>query len=77
MAPELTLEQVKRAPMTKEEFANTGWRCTYEEFVACYCPNCYNIDCVHRDAFRRVPKVDGGLALCPNLRNVNKDNEKQ
>ena len=29
------------------------------------------IACPHRDAFRRVPLIDGGLALCPNLRGLN------
>ena len=27
-------------------------------------------DCVHRDAFRRMPRIDGGLGLCPNLKKV-------
>ena len=24
-------------------------------------------DCIHRGAYRRVPEIDGGLRLCPNL----------
>lgn len=55
--------------MTREEFAkNTSWKMTYEEYQKCYCPNCSRSGCVHRDAFRRVPQIDGGLALCPNLK---------
>lgn len=25
-------------------------------------------DCIHRNAYRRVPEIDGGLGLCPNLK---------
>lgn len=25
-------------------------------------------DCIHRGAYRRVPEIDGGLGLCPNLK---------
>ena len=25
-------------------------------------------DCVHREAYRRVPRIDGDLGLCPNLK---------
>ena len=25
-------------------------------------------DCIHRDAYRRLPEIDGGLGLCPNLK---------
>lgn len=28
-------------------------------------------DCIHRDAFRRVPEIDGGLGLCPRLKEIN------
>ena len=42
---------------------------TYEEYAKCYCPECERKnDCIHWGAFRRVPKIDGGLGLCPNLR---------
>lgn len=54
--------------MKREEFANTRWRMTYEEYQRCYCPDCNKTDCPHRDAYRRVPAVDGGLGLCPNLK---------
>lgn len=53
--------------MTKEEFAKTSWEMTYEEYQLCYCPNCDKANCPHRDAYRRVPVIDGGLGLCPNL----------
>ena len=59
--------------MTKTEFENSGWKCSYEEYIACYCPKCDKRDeCIHRDAFRRVPEVDGGLGLCPRLKEVAK-----
>ena len=51
-----------------EEFRErTAYKCSYEEYKACYCPNCDRTDCIHRDAYRRLPKIDGGLELCPNL----------
>ena len=54
---------------TREEFAKTGWKMTYEEYQKCYCPDCdKRNDCVHFQAFRRVPMIDGGLGLCPNLK---------
>jgi hypothetical protein len=31
------------------------------------CSQCSR-QCIHRDAFRRLPKRVGGLALCPNLK---------
>lgn len=57
--------------MTKEQFANTGFRMTYAEYSACDCGKCSKENCPHRDAFRRFPFSDGGLALCPNLRGLN------
>lgn len=54
--------------MTKWEFENNShWNMTYEEYQKCYCPDCERQGCPHRQAFRRVPNVDGGLGLCPNL----------
>lgn len=43
-------------------------RMSYEEFKACYCPECQKKDCPHRDNFRRLPISTGGLGLCPNLK---------
>ena len=55
--------------MTKEQFENnTNWKMTFEEYQKCDCTHCDNNDCVHRNAFRRVPIIDGGLGLCPNLK---------
>lgn len=60
----------KGIKMTREEFEKkTGWRMSYEEFLRCDCTTCTREQCVHRDAYRRVPKIDGGLGLCPNLVN--------
>ena len=55
--------------MTKEQFENnTNWKMTFEEYQKCDCTQCDDKDCVHRNAFRRVPVIDGGLGLCPNLK---------
>ena len=58
--------------MTREKFAKTRWRMTYEEYQRCYCPDCNKADCPHRNAYRRVPAIDGGLGLCPNLKTESK-----
>lgn len=55
--------------MTKEEFKKSGYKCTYEEYKACYCPECKR-HCIHNGAYRRMPKIDGGLGLCPNLKTI-------
>lgn len=31
-------------------------------------PECGKTDCIHRDAYRRLPNIDGGLGLCLNLK---------
>ena len=62
-------EKEKNAMMTKKEFeTRTNWKMSYAEYLACACWNCRREGCPHRDAFRRVPAVDGGLGLCPNLK---------
>lgn len=53
--------------ITKKRFAEANWKMSYEQYKACYCPECPRKDCPHRDAYRRVPKVDGGLGLCLNF----------
>lgn len=53
---------------TREEFeARTNYKMSYEEYVKTYCPDCNNENCIHRNAYRRMPEIDGGLGLCPNL----------
>ena len=53
--------------MTEKEYkSNTNWKMSYEEFKKCDCSNCKK-ECIHRGTFRRVPLIDGGLGLCPNL----------
>lgn len=54
--------------MTRERFAETGWKMTYEQYQKCDCTECDKADCIHRNAYRRVPEIDGGLGLCPNLK---------
>ena len=54
--------------ITREYFENnTACKMTFEEFQKCNCTQCDKENCVHRGAFRRVPRIDGGLGLCPNL----------
>lgn len=55
--------------MTREQFENnTNWKMTFEEYQKCDCTQCNKENCIHREAFRRVPVIDGGLGLCPNLK---------
>lgn len=54
--------------MTRERFAETNWKMSYEEYQKCYCPECEREECPHRGVFRRVPEIDGGLGLCLNLK---------
>ena len=49
-----------------------GFKCSYEEYVLFQCDECRRENCIHRDCFRRIPVIDGGLGLCPNLRERNK-----
>lgn len=53
--------------MTRDKFKETSWKMTYEEYQTCDCTQCKKEHCIHREAFRRVSKIDGGLGLCPNL----------
>lgn len=56
--------------MSEEKYKETAWKMSYEEYKACYCPDCNKrSECVHNESYRRVPKIDGGLGLCPNLNN--------
>ena len=54
--------------MTEERFKETNYKMSYEEYKKCYCSGCDKADCIHRDAYRRLPEIDGGLGLCPNLK---------
>lgn len=54
--------------MTEERFKETNYKMSYEEYKKCYCGECDKVDCIHRNAYRRVPEIDGGLGLCPNLK---------
>lgn len=53
--------------LTEEEFKKRNFNMSYEEYKKCYCSECDNKTCIHRGTFRRIPMVDGGLGLCPNL----------
>lgn len=64
-------EGIKDMAITIEQFKeNTNYKMTYEDFQKCDCTNCNKKDCVHRGAYRRMPVIDGGLGLCPNLKEV-------
>ena len=54
--------------MTEERFKDTNYKMSYEEYKKCCCSECDKADCIHRNAYRRVPEIDGGLGLCPNLK---------
>ena len=54
--------------MTEERFKETNYKMSYEEYKKCCCSECDNAGCIHRDAYRRLPEIDGGLGLCPNLK---------
>lgn len=55
--------------ITRERFVEeTNWKMSYEEYKKCYCPECKREECPHREVYRRVPRIDGGLGLCPNLK---------
>ena len=51
----------------REDYEMSAFECTFEEYKAIQCCNCDMEDCPHRGAYRRVPLIDGGLGLCPNL----------
>lgn len=59
--------------ISRQEFEQTRWKCSYEEYSACYCPDCDMENCKHRECYRRVPVIDGGLGLCPKLKGVKHD----
>ena len=56
--------------MTKERFAETNYKMSYEQYQKCYCPKCSRENCIHRETYRRLPKIDGGLELCQRLTEV-------
>lgn len=59
--------------MTEERFKETAYKMSYEEYKKCYCSECDKKEsCIHKDAFRRLPVIDGGLGLCSNLKREQK-----
>ena len=39
------------------------------DFIECDCLKCSQKEsCIHKDAYRRLPKEVGGLGLCKNLK---------
>lgn len=55
--------------ITKEQFeTQTNYKMSWEEYKLVNCEKCDKKDCIHRNAYRRIPKIDGGLGLCPNLK---------
>lgn len=53
--------------MEREIYERLSTKLDYEIFIKCYCPECEKENCIHRDAYRRLPEKVGGLGLCPNL----------
>lgn len=54
--------------MTRERFNETNYKMNYEQFLKCDCVDCERKGCPHRNAYRRMPEIDGGLGLCPRLK---------
>ena len=54
--------------MTEDRFEETAYKMSYEEYKKCYCPECKRENCIHREAYRRLPEIDGALGLCPKLK---------
>lgn len=54
--------------ISEERFSETSWKMSYDEYKKCSCSECDKKDCIHRNAYRRMPIIDGGLGLCPNLK---------
>lgn len=62
--------------MTEERFKQTSYKISYEEYKKCCCHRCMKEDCIHRDAYRRLPEIDGGLGLCPNLKESDRNGSR-
>lgn len=43
------------------------------DYTECKCHECEKENCIHRNAYRRLPEAIGGLGLCPKLKNGGKD----
>ena len=56
--------------MNEERFKETAYygKISYETFQKCECSACDRKDCIHREAYRRMPVIVGGLGLCPRLK---------
>lgn len=55
--------------MTRKEFEQTSFngKITYETYQKCDCSECKK-ECIHREAYRRMPEEVGGLGECLNLK---------
>lgn len=51
--------------MTRERFAETNWKMSYEEFQKCDCTECKRENCIHREHIEEFLKlmVDLGYVL--------------
>lgn len=54
--------------MTRERFEQTNYKMSFDQYQKCDCTCCSKDDCKHRNAYRRFPEIDGGLGLCPKLK---------
>ena len=54
--------------LSRDEFEKTNYKMTYDKYCKCYCPECEKQkSCPVSQMYLRLPRVDGGLGLCPNL----------
>lgn len=75
--------------MTRERFAETSWKMSYEEYQKCDCTECKREECPHRGAYRRVPEFDDLILdvsyinipdkcpICGQLTKIVKDNNSE
>ena len=59
-------EQERTFIRQKRFYENSNYKMSFEEFCKCDCEAC-NKKCIHKDCYRRLPRIDGGLGLCENL----------
>lgn len=53
--------------MKRIHFQSAQGALEYERKNHCYCPECDKQECIHREAYRRMPIEVGGLGECPRL----------
>lgn len=65
-------QQITVSPIRAIEFyTQSSMKTDVLTFIVTCCQACPHGSCPHRDAYRRLPRECGGLALCPNLAKLN------